>query len=105
MSHALVPAGFWNQGERRSEHHAAQCGRDTTVVSSVERAVVAIVAAEQFIAAVAADDDLYMIASKFSEQPSAQAQRIRGFIERPYEIGQQRGDFGVHTRFVMLRAE
>ena len=78
---------------------------NAAVVGRVQIAVVAIVAAEQLIAAVAADHDLHVLSRELREQPRAQRQRIGRLIERPHQIRQVRGDLRLHSLFVMIGLE
>ena len=67
--------------------------------------IVPIVAAEQLIAAIAADDDFHMSARELREQPGARGQGIRRLIERADQIRQERSDLRRDACFVMLRSE
>ncbi len=71
VAQALVPARFGNHGHRRRQQLAAQRLRQAAILGGVQVAVVAVVAAEQLIAAVAADHHLHVLAREFREQPGA----------------------------------
>ena len=105
MADALVPARLRNQCDCRSEHAAAQRFRDLAVMRGVQVAVVAVVAAEQLVAAVAADHDLDVASREARQQPRAQRERIGRLVERRDQVRQQRSDLGRDALFVMLGAE
>ena len=67
---------------------------------------VALVAAEQFVAAHARKNDGHVLPRKLRNQEGRDERRVRDrFVHVPEQLRQQRGDVGLHDDLVVVRAE
>ncbi len=104
MRQTLVPESVRCQIENATHHLAAQDGRERRVVAHVQRAVVAIVAAEQLVAAIATHRNLHVAARQRGEMVETRAERVRRFVEVIHQRGQQRQQVAADSVGVMNRA-
>ena len=74
-------------------------------MTCVQIAEVAIVSAEQLIAAIATDDHLDVAAGETCQEPGAKRQRVRRLIERADQVGQGGRDVRRDGFVAMMRAE
>src|SRR5688572_6923524 len=103
MADALVPARLGNKREGGAQHMPAQGRGHTAVIARIHIAVVAVVAAEELIPAVAANDHFHMLPRKLGDMVGAQREGIGRLIEVVDEVREQSDKRGAERTLVMLR--
>ena len=101
---ALVPARLRDQREERLHHAPANGRRNRGVAPRVQVSVVAVVAAEQLVAAVAADHDLDVLARELRDLVGAEGQRIGRLVEVVDELRQVFQERRIQRALVVLGA-
>ena len=98
---ALVPAAVGQRLQQRGHDMAPQRRRQQGVVRGVEVAVVAVVAAEQLVAAIAADHHLDVLARHLREQVDADRKGIGRLVEMMDQL-RQVGDQRRHHQLLVV---
>ncbi len=104
MPLALVPAAVGYQRQEPCPDEASQAGRQGGVVTGVEIAVVPVVAAEQLVAAVAAEDHLDVPPGGLGHEVRADRERIGRLVEMMNQRRQVADQRWYQHLFMVVRA-